>query len=213
MASLGLEMVYLALRDINTGKIKTGTDGLSESGVFAIDTDKSKGNLGTKQANITNLAGSNSKINGNDQVVDISKGQAAPSIAIDSNAINHKVKEMILGHVQLNGAWVPGDDNVEVACVVVTHDPVDRKEIYMGFGRGICTESGMDVQTNTDTAETRSDDQITFEALSFDGFKGKPYARAYASDTGFDKAKFFNMVMPGQTMFTASASSSAGTSK
>lgn len=207
MASLGLEMVYLAVRDISTGKIKVSESagGLSDTGVFAIDTDKSKGNLGTKQANITNLSGSNSKINGNNQVVDISKGQAAPSITIDANAINHKVKETILGHVQLNGAWVAGDESVEVACVVVTHDPVDRKEIYMGFGRGICSESSMDVQTNTDTTENRSDDQITFEALSFDGFNGKPYVRAYASDSGFDKAKFFDMVMPGQTMFTASS--------
>ena len=62
MASLGLQMVYFALRDLSTGHIKVGSDGLSESGVFAIDTDKSKGNLGTKQANITNLAGSNAKI-------------------------------------------------------------------------------------------------------------------------------------------------------
>ena len=205
MASLGLQIVYFALRDVNTGKIKIGPDGLSDSGVFAIDTDKSKGNLGTKQANITNLAGSNTKINGNDRVVDVSKGQAAPSIAIDSNAINHDVKEKILGHKKVNGYWVPTDENVEVACVVVTRDPVDRKELYMGFGRGICTESSMDVQTNTDTAETRSDDQITFEALSYDGFDGKPYARAYASDTDFDLSKFFSAVMPGQTMFAGSA--------
>ena len=101
MASLGLQMVYLALRDVNTGQIKVGADGLSASGVFAIDTDKSKGNLGTKQANITNLAGSNTKINGNDRVVDVSRGQAAPSIAIDANAINHEVKEKILGHKKL----------------------------------------------------------------------------------------------------------------
>lgn len=204
MASLGLKMVYLALRDLNTGKIKMSTDGLSETGVFAIDTDKSKGNLGTKQANITNLAGSNTKINGNDQVVDVSKGQAAPSIAIDSNAINHDVKEKILGHKKVNGYWVPTDENVEVACVVVSRDPVDRKEIYFGFGRGICTESSADIQTNTDTAETRSDDQITYEALSFDGFGGKPFVRAYASDTDFDLKKFFDAVMPGQTLFTGS---------
>lgn len=205
MASLGLQMVYLALRDVKTGKIKVGTsDGLSDTGVFAIDTDKSKGNLGTKQANITNLAGSNAKINGNDRVVDVSKGQAAPSIAINANAINHAVKEKILGHKKVNGYWVPTDENVEVACIVVTRDPVDRKELYMGFGRGICTESAMDVQTNTDTAETRSDDQITFEALSFDGFDGKPYVRAYASDSDFDKNKFFSAVMPGQTLFTTS---------
>lgn len=205
MASLGLQMVYFALRDLSTGKIKVGPDGLSDSGVFAIDTDKSKGNLGTKQANITNLSGSNTKINGNDRVVDVSKGQAAPSIAIDSNAINHEVKEKILGHKKVNGYWVPTDENVEVACVVVTRDPVDRKELYMGFGRGICTESSMDVQTNTDTAETRSDDQITFEALSYDGFEGKPFVRAYASDTDFDLSKFFSAVMPGQTMFAGSA--------
>ena len=205
MASLGLQMVYFALRDLSTGKIKVGPDGLSDSGVFAIDTDKSKGNLGTKQANITNLSGSNTKINGNDRVVDVSKGQAAPSIAIDSNAINHEVKEKILGHKKVNGYWVPTDENVEVACVVVTREPVDRKELYMGFGRGICTESSMDVQTNTDTAETRSDDQITFEALSYDGFEGKPYVRAYASDTDFDKKKFFDAVMPGQTLFATSS--------
>lgn len=205
MASLGLQMVYFALRDLSTGQIKVGADGLSESGVFAIDTDKSKGNLGTKQANITNLSGSNAKINGNDRVVDVSKGQAAPSIAIDSNAINHEVKEKILGHKKVNGYWVPTDENVEVACVVVTRDPVDRKELYMGFGRGICTESSMDVQTNTDTAETRSDDQITFEALSFDGFEGKPFVRAYASDSDFDKKKFFDAVMPGQTLFATSS--------
>lgn len=208
MATLGLKMVYFALRDLSTGKIKVGTDGLSESGVFAIDIDKGKGNLGVKQTNIANLAGSNTKINGNDQVVDVSKGQAAPSITIDANAINHEVKEKILGHKKVNGYWVPTDDNVEVACVIVSSDPVDRKEIYFGFGRGICTESSADIQTNTDTAESRSDDQITYEALSFDGFGGKPFARAYASDTDFDLGKFFSAVMPGQTMFAGSTTPS-----
>lgn len=210
MANVGLKMVYFALRNTNTGKIITGDQGLSESGVFLLDTNKANMNLGTKTANITGLAGTTTKISGNNEVVDTTNPTAAPSVALDSNLVNPKVLQKMLGREKLeHGGYVDGEANAEVAMIIETSTLITLKSVFYCFGRGILNQASQNIQTNTDTAETREDDNLTYTALTCPEFKDKPYAVFYEGEEGFDKAAMFTLTMPGQTMFTASGATQA----
>lgn len=212
MAVEGLKMIYVGLKNAD-GSVVTGPEkGLNEAGVYEIDVDKSKGNLGSKTANITSLSGTIAKISGNDQVVDMTKGDAAPSVAIDSNAINGAVKQKLLGRVKsASGAWIDGDGIQESAMIVETHDVVTNKSVFFAFGRGSFSESSQNVQTNTDTAKTREDDNLTFTALGYKKWNGKPFGTYYEGDEGFDRQKMFDEVFPGSSyQANGNAESSTG---
>ena len=113
MAVRGLKTIYVALKNAS-GQTLMGEEGLSESGVYEIDTNQENGNLGSRTANISNLAGSTTKVSGNNQVVDIEVGDAAPTVTIDSNAINPTVMQKLLGREQsASGAWIPKDGVTE----------------------------------------------------------------------------------------------------
>lgn len=92
MAIVGLKMVRLALVDENQ-KIITGEEGLSSTGIYEVD----EKDLGTKQANITNLEGSSEKIWGNNQMTDVTIGAANPQVALDFNNLNFEVGQKVLG--------------------------------------------------------------------------------------------------------------------
>lgn len=198
MATVGLDMVYVGLKNPD-GTVITGVEnGLSASGVFPIDTNKKNGNLGTKSANITGLAGTINKISGNNQTVDVTSPIASPSVAIDANRINNKQKNMLLSREQMdNGGWVEKDEQTEVGMIVQTRSPITMKSMYVAFGRGFMSESGINIQTNTDTAQTREDDNLTYTALSYSRFNGKTYAVFDEEDESFDIQKVFDAVFPG----------------
>ena len=67
---------------------------------------------------------------------------------------------------------------------------------------GIFTETTQNVQTNTDTAETRESDTLTFTSMNYDKFGGKNFAFARTNGEGFDTKKLFDTVFPGQTLVT-----------
>lgn len=199
MAAIGLKMLYVGIKN-EDGSVATGDAGLSESGVFPIDTNKKNMNLGSRTANITGLSGTATKIMGNNEVVDVSKVKGAPSVAIDSNFINPTAKQKMLGRVQKDdGGWVDGDKQVETGLIVESQSPVSMKSVYFAFGRGIMTEASQNVQTNTDTAETREDDNLTYTALSYDGFDGNAFATYYGDGADFDPQKMFDTVFPNNT--------------
>lgn len=205
MANVGLKMLYFALRDTTTGKVITDKEkGLSETGVYLLDTNKANMNLGTKSANITGLAGTSTPISGNDEVVDLTNPTASPSVAIDSNLVNPTVLQKMLGRTVLSHAgYVDGEANVEVALIVESSTLINLKSVFYCFGRGILNQASQNIQTNTDTAETREDDILTYKALSTPEFNKKPFAIFYEGDKDFDKAAMFNLVMPGQTLYTS----------
>ena len=196
MAVEGLRTIYVALKDPD-GKTLMGKDGLSENGVFEIDTQKSNGNLGTRTANISNMAGTTTKVSGNNQVVDVEVGDAAPTVAIDSNAINHTVLQKLLGKEQsASGAWIPKDGITESALLIETQDRVSLKRVWFAFGRGIMTQSTQNTGTNTDTAKTPEDDNLTFTAEGYKNWNNKTYATYYEEDEGFDIKQMFQDVFP-----------------
>ena len=204
MAALGLLTTYIGLRGTDSKVITDAKKGLSATGVYEIDTNKANGNLGTKTANVTGLAGTPVKITGNNEVVDISNPPSAPSVAINSNLINYIVKNKILGRVaEGDGGYVDSDVTVESGLIVVTQTPITYKRIFFCFGRGVFNEASQNVQTNTDTAETREDDNLTFTSLNCPEFNGKPYKIYYEEDESFDAQKMFDATFPGQTFCTS----------
>ena len=211
MAVRGLKMIYVGLKD-DAGQVISGDTGLSATGVYEIDVDRSKGNLGSRTANITGLTGTISKIPGNDQIVDMTKPDAAPSVAIDSNAIDGKVKQMLLGREQsASGAWVEKDGITESALIIETHDVVTNKSVFFAFGRGSMSEASQNVQTDTDTQQTREDDNLTFTALGYKPWNGKAFATYYEGDEGFTRKKMFDEVFPDNT-YQADGTTSGGAS-
>ncbi|KRN36212.1 phage tail protein [Lactiplantibacillus plantarum] len=207
MALIGLKMLYTGIKNLD-GTTAVAEAGLSETGVFPIDTDKSHGNLGTKTANITNLSGTPVKISGNNETVDTSNPPSSPSIAIDSNLINYAAKQKMLGRVSNGkGGYSDSDTPVECGLIIESQAPISLKSVFYCFGRGNFNEASQNVGTNTDTAETREDDNLTFTALDYKKFNNKPFRIYFEDDPKFDKQAMFDEVFPGQTYITTNTGS------
>lgn len=204
MAITGLRTLYTALKDAS-GSTLTGKDGLSENGIFEIDAVRGNGNLGSKSANISNMSGNIAKVSGNNQVVDVEVGEAAPTVTIDSNAINHTALQKLLGKEQsASGAWIPKDGVTEGALIIETQDRVSSKRVWYAFGRGIFSQSTQNVGSNTDTAKTSEDDNITFTAEGYKLWNNKAYATYYEDDfkdgdVDANIKKMFDEVCPGNS--------------
>ena len=202
MAVIGLTTIYTGLKDLD-GTVITGDKGVHESGIFEIDTNKKNLNLGSKSFNITNLAGTQTKISGNNETVDVSNGPASPSVAIDSNMVNPLKLNQLLGRQKLDGGGsTEGEETQEVGLIGVAVDPIKHSRVFYCFGRGIMTQASQNMQTNTDTAQTREDDNLTFTALTYDKFNGKPFAVFWEGDPDFNEKAMFDLVFPGQTLIT-----------
>lgn len=205
MATVGLTMVYVGVKGDDGQVILDKDTGVSETGVYAIDTNKGHLNLGVKTANITTMSNTPQKITGNNEVVDVTKPPAAPSVALDANLINPFVKQKILGRVNNGfGGYTDSDKPVDAGLIIESRLPVTMQSVFYCFGRGNFTETTQNIQTDTDTAETREDDNLTYTSLTYAGFNGKPIAVFYSDDPKFDKNKMFDLVFPGQKFVTAS---------
>ena len=204
MANIGLRMLYVGIKNEDGTVVTDATKGVSTSGVYAIGTNKEDMNLGAQTANISALSGNPVKISGNNEVVDVTNPPSSPSVAITANLINPEVKQKILGRTQLDsGIWVDQDKPVYAGLIIETQSPITLEPVYYSFGMGIFTETTQNVQTNTDTAETRESDTLTFTSMNYDKFNGKNFAFARTNGENFDIKKLFDTVFPGQTLVTA----------
>lgn len=199
MATIGLKTIYTGIK-LPNGSVALDDQGVDPTGIFEIDTKKENGNLGSKSFNITNLTGTTIKVVGNNEIVDASVGSSSPTVAIDSNMINPEKLNKLLGRVQLgDGGWAPGKTIVEVGLIGVAEDPIYHSRIFYCFGRGTLAKTTQNIQTNTDTAKTREDDNLTYTAMSYDKFNSEPYAVYWEKNKDFSLKKMFDRVFPGQT--------------
>ena len=194
MAIVGLKMVTLALVDAKTQNLITGAQGLSETGVIEVDSSM----LGTKTANISNMEGQATKIPGNNAVQDVLIGPGSPTVALDFNNLDFEVKQKLLGFKSdSKGGYVMQGDKPHVALLIET-ETLDRKNsIYFGFANGIMQENAQNVATDTDTAQTRNDDNMTYNALSAKAFNGEPLKKYFSGADGFQKADMLKEVFGG----------------
>ena len=196
MAIVGLKMVTLALVNPKTQQIITGEEGLSTSGILEVDSSM----LGTKTANISNMEGQASKIPGNNAVQDVLIAPGSPTVALDFNNLDFEVKQKLLGFKSdSKGGYVMKGDKPHVAMLIET-ETLDRKNsIYFGFANGIMQENAQNIGTDTDTAQTRNDDNMTYNALSAKAFGGEPLKKYYSGASGFQKDDMLKEVFGGYT--------------
>lgn len=196
MAIVGLKMVTLALVDAKTQNLIKGEQGLSESGIVEVDSSM----LGTKTANISNLEGSATKISGNNEVQDVLIAPGSPTVALDFNNLDFEIKQKVLGFVSdKKGGYTLSGDKPHVA-MLIESETLDRKHsIYFGFANGIMQENAQNVATDTDTAQTRNDDNMTYNALSAKAFGGEPIKKYYSGASGFEKTTMLKEVFGGYT--------------
>ena len=196
MAIVGLKMVTLALVDPKTQKILTSDQGLSTNGILEVDSSM----LGTKTANISNMEGQATKISGNNAVQDVLIAPGSPTVALDFNNLNFEVKQKLLGFKSdTKGGYVMQGDKPHVAMLIET-ETLDRKNsIYFGFANGIMQENAQNIATDTDTAQTRNDDNMTYNALSAKAFGGEPLKKYYSGASGFKKDDMLKEVFSGYT--------------
>ena len=196
MAIVGLKMVTLALVDPKTQQILKSDQGLSTSGILEVDSSM----LGTKTANISNMEGQATKISGNNAVQDVLIAPGSPTVALDFNNLDFEVKQKLLGFVSdSKGGYVMKGDKPHVA-LLIESETLDRKNsIYFGFANGIMQENAQNIATDTDTAQTRNDDNMTYNALSAKNFNGEPLKKYYSGATGFQKTDMLKEVFGGYT--------------
>ncbi|MDU4837213.1 MAG: phage tail protein [Streptococcus salivarius] len=197
MAIVGLKMVRLALVDPKTQKLLKGADGLSTDGVIEVDSKM----LGTRTANISNLEGQATKVPGNNSVQDVMIAPGSPTVAFDFNNLDFEIKQKMLGFKpDGKGGYVMDGEKPHTA-VLIESETLDRKHsVFFGFANGIMQESTQNVATDTDTAQTRQDDNMTFNALSADAFGGEPYKKYYTGASNYDKANMFKEVFGGYVL-------------
>ena len=196
MAIVGLKMVTLALVNPKTQQIITGEQGLSTNGILEVDSSM----LGTKTANISNMEGQATKISGNNAVQDVLIAPGSPTVALDFNNLDFEIKQKLLGFKSdSKGGYVMKGDKPHVALLIET-ETLDRKNsIYFGFANGIMQENAQNIATDTDTAQTRNDDNMTYNALSAKNFNGEPLKKYYSGATGFEKNNMLKEVFGGYT--------------
>ena len=196
MAIVGLKMVRLALVEAKTQNLIKGAQGLSETGVIEVDSSM----LGTKTANISNMEGQASKIPGNNVVQDVLIAPGSPTVALDFNNLDFEIKQKLLGFKSDGkGGYVMQGDKPHVA-MLIESETLDRaKSVYFGFANGIMQENAQNIATDTDTAQTRNDDNMTYNALSAKAFGGEPLKKYYSGASGFDKTAMLKEVFSGYT--------------
>ena len=196
MAIVGLKMVTLALVDAKTQQIIKAEQGLSTDGILKVDSSM----LGTKTANISNMEGQATKISGNNAVQDVLIAPGSPTVALDFNNLDFEVKQKLLGFKSdTKGGYVMQGDKPHVALLIET-ETLDRKNsIYFGFANGIMQENAQNIATDTDTAQTRNDDNMTYNALAAKNFNGEPLKKYYSGASGFEKTTMLKEVFGGYT--------------
>lgn len=204
MAIVGLKMVRLALVDPKTQKLIKGNDGLSAEGVIEIDSKM----LGTRTANISNLEGQATKVPGNNSVQDVMIAPGSPTVAFDFNNLDFDIKQKLLGFKpDGKGGYAKDDDKPHVA-VLIESETLDRKNsVFFGFANGIMQESTQNIGTDTDTAQTRQNDNMTFSALSAISFNGEPFKKYFSGSSTFDKTNMYKEVFGGYALTGAGVSS------
>ena len=196
MAIVGLKMVTLALVDPKTQQIIKDDQGLSANGILEVDSSM----LGTKTANISNMEGQATKISGNNGVQDVLIAPGSPTVALDFNNLDFEVKQKLLGFKSdTKGGYVMQGDKPHVALLIETETLDRKKSIYFGFANGIMQENAQNIATDTDTAQTRNDDNMTYNALSAKAFNGEPLKKYYSGAYGFKEADMLKEVFGGYT--------------
>lgn len=208
MATVGLYGISFGLVD-DSQKLITGTNkGLGTDGIYVVG----RADLGGKTANITGLSGNPVKKYGFNRVQAVDVPAAEPSVALDINNLNFEIKQQIKGMISdQKGGYTDQGIQAHVALLITTQT-LDRLHfVYYGFGDGILSEAGANLQTDTNSSQF-TDDNLTYTALTCDAFGGSAYKLYSDLDANFDKAHMFSEVFGGYVLPAQSSGSGSTTS-
>ncbi|MFL2019659.1 phage tail protein [Weissella hellenica] len=192
MANVGLKHTYLAVLD-KDGKILKGETGLSEDGLY---TSNAK-DLGTKSANITNLATAGTAVYGDNGQADTTKSKSFPSVAGVWNNLPWDIKSKILGRESDgNGGYVQSMDLPRVALIVESETLDRQNSFFYAFSNGQMIESALNLQSDQNT-EQRVDDSLTYQSFGDDRWNGQGIKIFYSGDDEFTKEDMLAEVMGG----------------
>lgn len=196
MATVGLSGITFGLVDQDQ-KLITGTGkGLGTDGLYIVG----RADLGGKTANITGLSGTPVKKYGFNRVQAVDVPQAEPSVALDINNLNFEIKQQIKGMIDdQKGGYTDQGIQAHVAMLITTQTLDRLHYVYYGFGDGILSESGANLQTDTNQNQD-ADDNLTYTALTTDAFGGAAYKLYSDLDSAFDKANMYSEVFGGYVL-------------
>lgn len=181
MSQVGLKLVTLGLKDKSTGKPLIGKDGLSESGLYPVTTKM----LGTKTANITNIAAAGTAVYGNNAKVDQTQTKGEPSVALDFNDLPFESKQKLLGRISDGkGGYLQGD-RPQVAVLIESQTLDKKRSIYYGFPNGELQEAAVNTQTDTN-AEVRVDDALTLTSFGVEEWNNEAMKVYFSGAEDFD---------------------------
>lgn len=205
MATVGLSGITFGLVDQDQ-KLITGTNkGLGQDGLYVVG----RADLGGKSANITGLAGTPTKKYGFNRVQAVDIPQAEPSVALDINNLNFEIKQQIKGMINdQKGGYVNQGIQAHVAMLIATQTLDRLHYVYYGFGDGILSESGANLQSDTNTNQY-ADDTLTYTALTCDVFGGAAYKLYSDLDPAFDEAHMYSEVFGGYVLSPSSVPSTS----
>ena len=90
---------------------------------------------------------------------------------------------------------------------MIESETLDRKNsVFFGFANGIMQESTQNIGTDTDTTQTRQNDNMTFSALSAISFNGEPFKKYFSGSSTFDKTNMYKEVFGGYALTGAGVS-------
>lgn len=193
MANVGLKRTYLAIIDKETGKILTGEKGLTDSGLYLSNSK----DLGTKSANISNLATAGTAVYGDDGQVDQTKSKSYPSVQGVWNNLPWDIKAKLTGRTSDGkGGYVAQMDLPQVALIVESSTLDRQNSFYYAFQKGDMIETALNLQTDTNT-EQRVDDSLTYQSYGVDAWNGQGIKTFYSGDEGFKKDEMLKEVFGG----------------
>lgn len=198
MAIVGIDRVFLGIND-DQDNVVTDTEKGFETGLIEV-TNQMKG---TNSVNFQ-VTKNGEEVDGNNQQVDYIRGMDTASMDVSFNNLPFDVQNKILGRVKQGSGVIDSTDNTYVTIIAKSHT-LDGKDIYIAMPKCVVSSKGANLQTSTGKKVNWTKDDFSFEGLASDRIGSATNIRALA-DEGFDEAKFFSEIYPGQTLVSSSAS-------
>ncbi|WP_125767319.1 phage tail protein [Lapidilactobacillus wuchangensis] len=192
--------------------LKDKDKGLSETGLYKVDLNSSKG---ATQANMTGLAPTVTKVYGSNAVAEQNIGTPSPAIALAANDIPHTIYDKTVGleKDEVNTGYAARPGQTSMGGVIVHSQSADGTvDAYMAFPQGTITPGEMNLQTNTENPVSVHDAlTLSTQARGSDKLM---YQKFYSDEPNFDYEKMLAFIFPGYVAKTTSeAAQTSGSSE
>lgn len=140
--------------------------------------------LGTATADIKNLQGNNTAINGSNEVQDYYQEPAKPSITLKPNSIPQSLLDEMTGAQSGEAGWsTPGDRLPKVGLAVVSPRYGVNKDKVFVFPNCRVSYQSVSLSTNTDSKKNMVAPQLTFN-VAYDEQLGGMYTTTEVEKDG-----------------------------